>query len=801
VTAAPASGLALDELKIGGLGASRRRVEDGRFIRGRGRYLDDIVLPGMLHLEILRSPLAHARIVSIDTSKAYDIPGVRLVLTGEMMAARNLAWMPTLSYDTQAVLATDKVRFQGQEVACVIADDPYVAKDACEAIVVEYEPLPVIINPTQALAEDAPLIRDDKENQPDNVIYTWQVGDAAGADRAFEQADVVSRLELHYPRSHPAPLECCGSIADFDRATSKLTVYLTTQAPHIVRAAVALIAELPEQMIRIVSPDIGGGFGNKVPVYPGYVMSILASILTERPVKWVEDRSGNLISTGFGRDVYLSGELALRSDGKILGVRMHTEADHGAFFGDAQPSKFKIGLMHSAFSCYDIPAAHLTARGVYTNKAPGGVAYRCSFRVTEAMFFQERMVEEAARDLGMDPAEFRKINFVRDDDFPHRTAFGFLTDSGQYQKCLDVGLAAIGYADFRARQAEARKHGRLLGLGISAMTEPLGAGNSREYDILGIKMFDSAELRVHLTGKAILRTGARSQGQGHETTWAQIVAHELGIPAEDVLVEEGDTDTAPFGMGTYASRSTPVAGAAVAMVARKVKAKARKLAAHLLEVSEEDLEWELGRFYIRSAPDRGVTITECAMAAYANMPDGLEPGLEANAYYDPPNLTWPFGCYICTVEIDPQTGVWDVLDFVAVDDCGVRINPMIVEGQIMGGLTEAYAMASMQFITFDAEGNCIGSNFMDYLIPSAWETPGYQLHEVVTPCPHHPIGAKGVGECATVGGPAAFVNAVLDAMSGSGVRNIDMPLLPDRVYEALTEKHDVSGAPPVRSGR
>jgi carbon-monoxide dehydrogenase large subunit len=493
------------------------------------------------------------------------------------------------------------------------------------------------------------------------------------------------------------------------------------------------------------------------------------------------------------------GELALRKDGKILAVRMHTDADHGAFFSDAQPSKFKIGLMHSTFACYDVPVGHLTARGTYSNKAPGGVAYRCSFRVTEAMFFQERMVQAAADDLGMDQAEFRRINFVQDDQFPHRTPFGFLLDSGQYGKCLSVGLEAVGYEDFLRQKAEAKAHGRLLGIGISTMTEPLGAGNSREYDILGIKMFDSAELRVHMTGKAILRTGAKSQGQGHETTWAQIVAHELGIPAEDVVVEEGDTDTAPFGMGTYASRSTPVAGAAVAMVSRKIRAKARKLAAHLLEVSEEDVEWELGRFYVRSAPERGVTIQECAMAAYSNMPDGMEPGLENNAYYDPPNLTWPFACYIVTVEVDPETGVWDVLNVVAVDDCGVRINPMIVEGQIMGGLTEAYAMANMQFITFDADGNCVGSNYIDYLLPTAWETPGYELHEVVTPCPHHPIGAKGVGECAAVGGPAAFVNAVMDAIKDTGVRNVDMPLLADRVWEAIQYGKDVSGAPPVRT--
>ncbi len=791
--------MSIDEVKIGGMGASRRRVEDNRFIRGRGNYVDDVVLPGMLHMEILRSPVAHARIRSIDVSKAWEIPGVRLVLTGEMMAARNLAWMPTLSYDTQAVLATDKVRFQGQEVAAVIADDPYIAKDACEAIVVDYETLPVIVNPMQAADTTAPLIRDDKANQPDNKIFDWEVGDRSATDRAFAEADVVSKLELHYPRSHPSPLEPCGSIADYDRATGKLTVYMTSQAPHIIRAAVAMVAELPEHMIRIISPDLGGGFGNKVPVYPGYVVSILASILTERPVKWIEDKTSNLISTGFGRDVYLQGEMALRKDGKILGVRMHTTSDHGAFFADAQPSKFKIGLMHSAFACYDIPAAHLTATGYYTNKAPGGVAYRCSFRVTEAMFFQERMVQAAADDLGMDQAAFRRANFVRDDDFPHRTAFGFLTDSGQYGKCLDVGLEAIGYEDFLKEQAEARENGRILGIGISTMTEPLGAGNSREYDILGIKMFDSAELRIHMTGKAILRTGAKSQGQGHETTWAQIVAHELGIPADDIVVEEGDTDTAPFGMGTYASRSTPVAGAAVAMVARKIRAKARKIAAHLLEVSEEDVEWELGRFYVRSAPDRGVTIQDCANAAYSNMPDGLEPGLENVAYYDPPNLTWPFACYIATVELDPQTGVWDVLRVVAVDDCGVRINPMIVEGQIMGGLTEAYAMSSMQFITFDADGNCIGSNYMDYLLPTAWETPGFELHEVVTPCPHHPIGAKGIGECATVGGPAAFVNAVMNALQHRGVRNIDMPMLPDRVYSALTTGLDVGGAPPIRT--
>ncbi|MGI9137263.1 MAG: aerobic carbon-monoxide dehydrogenase large subunit [Candidatus Nanopelagicales bacterium] len=792
--------MSLDEIKIGGMGASRRRVEDNRFIRGKGKYVDDVVLPGMLHMEILRSTVAHANIKSIDTSAAWEVPGVRLVLTGEMMAARNLAWMPTLSYDTQAVLATDKIRFQGQEIAAVIADDPYIAKDACAKIVVEYEQLPAITNPFMAQDPAMPIIRDDKENQPTNKIFEWEIGDKERTDQAFAEADCVSTIDLHYPRSHPSPMENCGSIADYDRATGKLTVYMTSQAPHIVRAAVAMVAEIPEHQIRIISPDLGGGFGNKVPIYPGYVISILASILTERPVKWIEDKTGNLISTGFGRDVYLQGQLAMRKDGKILGMRMHTVSDHGAFYADAQPTKFKIGLMHSTFACYDIPAAHLTSEGFYTTKAPGGVAYRCSFRVTEAMFFQERMMHAAANDLGMDQAEFRRVNLVKDDMFPYRTAFGFLTDSGQYDRCMQVGMEAIGYDTFKQEQEEARKRGKLLGLGISTMTEPLGAGNSREYDIIGIKMFDSAELRIHMTGKAILRTGAKTQGQGHETTWAQIVAHELGIPADDIVVEEGDTDTAPFGMGTYASRSTPVAGAAVAMVARKIRAKARKIAAHLLEVSEEDIEWELGRFYVRGNQERGVTIQDCALAAYSNIPDGLEPGLENNAYYDPPNLTWPFAAYFCKVEVDAETGVWDVLKFVAVDDCGVRINPMIVEGQVMGGLTEAYAMANMQYITFDEEGNCIGANYMDYLLPTAWETPGFELHEVVTPCPHHPIGAKGIGECATVAGPAAFVNAVMNAIEHTGVRNVDMPLMPNRVYEALQTGKDVSGMPPVKVG-
>jgi aerobic carbon-monoxide dehydrogenase large subunit len=771
----------------GWLGRSVKRVEDARFIAGRGNYIEDIKLPNMLHMAILRSPFAHAKINSIDTSGATELPGVVAVVTGELLAEHNLAWMPTLSGDTQAVLATDKVRMQGQEVACVIAEDPYVAHDALELIYVDYDPLPVLISPQAALDPTAPVIRDDKEDQADNKVYHWEAGDPEATEKAFAEADKVVRLVTHYPRCHPAPLECCGCVADVNPATGKTTIYMTSQAPHAHRTVFALVAGLPEQNIQIISPDIGGGFGNKVPVYPGYVVATAASLLLGRPVKWIEDRTGNLISTGFARDFYMDGELAFAEDGKMTGLRVKMLSDQGYAYADAQPSKFKAGLFHIVTGSYDIPAAHVVTEGAYTNKAPGGVAYRCSFRVTEASFFIERLVQNAAYELGIDPAELRRKNFIRPEQFPYTSATGFEYDSGDYEPALDQALERVGYNELREEQKRAREEGRLLGIGLASFTEVVGAGPSRQYDILGIKMFDSAELRVHPTGKAILKLGVKSQGQGHETTFAQIVAHELGIPAEDVTVQEGDTDNTPYGLGTYASRSTPTAGAATSVAARKIRDKARALAAHLLEASEDDLEWSGDKFSVKGAPDRAKTIQEIAFAAYTDHPEGMEAGLEATNYYDPPNMTYPFGTYAVVVEIDRGTGQWKVKKVVAVDDCGTRINPMIVEGQIMGGLTEGFGMAAMELITFDEEGNCIGSNFMDYLLPTSWETPSFELGETVTPSPHHPIGAKGVGESATVGSPAAFVNAVVDALAHAGVRNVDMPLTSDKVWEALNE--------------
>ena len=780
--------MAIDTPPKGFIGESIKRKEDDRFIRGKGNYVDDIVLPGMLHMSTLRSPFAHARIRSINTKPAEAVPGVVAVVTGALLEQHKLAWMPTLSGDTQAVLATDKVRYQGQEVACVIATDPYVARDAVQLIEVDYEVLTAVVDPHKALEPGAPLIRDEKKDQKDNHIYHWEAGDKAATEAAFKKADRVVSLETFYPRCHPSPLETCGIVADINPATGQATLYMTSQAPHAHRTLFAIVAGLPEEKIRIISPDIGGGFGNKVPIYPGYVVATAASLLLGHPVKWVEDRSENLISTGFARDFHMQGELAVNKDGKFLGLRVKMLSDNGAFFADAQPSKFRAGLFHIVTGSYDLPAAFVETDGAYTNKAPGGVAYRCSFRVTEASYLIERLVESAAVELRMDPADLRLKNFIKPEQFPYKSATGFEYDSGDYPRALKLALEKVGYEQLRKEQAEKRKRGELMGIGVASFTEVVGAGHGKEYDIAGLRMFDSAELRVHPTGKAILKLGVKSQGQGHETTFAQIVAEELGIPASDVEVQEGDTDNTPYGLGTYASRSTPVGGAATAMVSRKLRDKAKKIAAHLLEASEADIEFDHGKFFVKGAPSKSKTIQDVAFAAYTNLPDGMEAGLEGVTYYDPPNMTFPFGTYVVVVDIDRGTGQVKVRRMVAVDDCGVRINPMIVEGQIHGGLTEGFGIAFMELITFDEEGNCIGSNFTDYLLPTSWETPRFETFETVTPSPHHPIGAKGVGESATVGSPAAYVNAVIDAVSHLGITNIDMPVSSDKVWTALQEK-------------
>jgi len=774
--------------EVGGMGHSVKRKEDPRFIRGQGTYVDDVVRPGMVFMDIVRSPYAHAKIKSINTEKALAHPGVAAVITGETLKEYNLHMMPTLMSDTQMVLPIEKVCYQAQEVAAVVATDRYSAADGVELVEVEYEPLPVVVDPHKATDPDAPIIRDDKEGQDSNHIFHWEAGDKSETDEIFKNADVTVKENIYLPRIHVASIETCGCVSEFDSVSGQLTVWMTTQAPHAVRTVLALVAGhvgLREDKIRIISPDIGGGFGGKVPIYPGYVIAIAASVVTGLPIKWIEDRRENLQADSFARDYHMTCEIAADKDGTLNGLRINTLADHGYADAAANPSKFPAGMFSICTGSYNFKNAFVEVDGVYTNKPPGGIAYRCSFRVTEAVHAIERMVDMVADELGMDAAEIRMNNFIPKDAFPYKSPMGWEYDSGDYHGALKLAMDKIGYDKLLKEQAKKREKGELMGIGISSFTEVVGAGPSKDFDILGIKMFDSSEIRIHPTGKVTARFGTKSQGQGHETTYAQIIAEELGIPHSDVTVEEGDTDTAPYGLGTYASRSIPTAGAAAAVACRKIKDKAQKIAAHLLEAAEEDLEWEVGKFSVKGVPDKSVTIQDIAFAAYTNHPQGLEAGLEATHYYDPPNMTYPFGSYIAVVDIDSDTGVVKVRRFVAVDDCGNIINPMIVEGQIHGGLTQGLAPALFEEISYDDEGNITGGSFMEYLVPTAVETPHWETHKTVTPSPHHPLGAKGVGESPTVGAPPAIVNAVVDALSHLGVRHLDIPMTPERVWRAI----------------
>ena len=781
----------VDNLK--GTGCSRKRVEDARFTQGKGNYVDDVKLDGMLFGDFVRSPYAHARIKSIDTAAALKVPGVLAVLTAADLEPLGLHWMPTLAGDKQMVLADGKVLFQGQEVAFVVAEDRYTAADGIELVEVDYEELEVIVDPFKSLKSDVVLREDTVDEngkatngahgprKHPNHIFTWDAGDKESTEEVIANAEIVATEEMYYHRTHPCPLETCGCVASMDKVNGKLTLWGTFQAPHAIRTIVSLISGLEEHHIRVISPDIGGGFGNKVGAYPGYVCSVVASIVTGKPVKWIEDRMDNLMTTAFARDYWMKGKISATPEGKITGLHCHVTADHGGFDACADPTKFPAGFMNICTGSYDIPTAYLEVDGVYTNKAPGGVSYRCSFRVTEAVYFIERMIEVLAIKLDMDAAELRRINFIKKEQFPYTTALGWEYDSGDYHTAWDKALKAVDYDGLRAEQAQrvedfkAGKTRNLMGIGLSFFTEIVGAGPVKNCDILGLGMFDSCEIRIHPTGSAIARLGTISQGQGHATTFAQILASEIGLPADSITIEEGDTDTAPYGLGTYGSRSTPVAGAATAMAGRKIRAKAQMIAAYLLEVHDDDVEFDVDRFVVKGVPERFKTMKEIAFAAYNQAIPGIEPGLEAVSYYDPPNMTYPFGAYVCVMDVDVDTGVVDIRRFYALDDCGTRINPMIIEGQVHGGLTEALAVALGQEIAYDNMGNCKTGTLMDFFLPTAWEVPNYETDYTVTPSPHHPIGAKGVGESPHVGGVPCFSNAVQDAFRAFGNTHTNMP--------------------------
>ncbi len=785
---------------IGGMGHSMKRKEDDRFVHGKGKYVDDVKLPGMLYMDIVRSPYAYAKIKNIDASEALAMDGVLAVVTGKDLEQYNLHWMPTLMSDTQMVLPTDTVMYQAQEVAAIIATEKYIARDAREKVKVDYEVMKPIVDPYKSLDDDAPLLRPDKEDQKDNHIWHWEVGQKEETEKVFNEAEVVVKEQMHIPRIHVASIETCGCVVDYNKIDNHLTVYLTTQAPHAIRTVIALVAGhvgITEEKVRVIANDIGGGFGGKVPVYPGYVVAIAASFLIGKPVKWIEDRSENLQADSFARDYHITAELAGTKDGKILATRMKVLADHGYTDAAANPSKFPTGMFSIGTGSYDYPNAFMEADAVYTNKPPGGVAYRCSFRVTEAVHAIERITDRYALEIDMDPADLRFKNFIKKEQFPYHSPTGWEYDSGDYEAGLKLAMKAVDYDNLRAEQAEKLKRGELMGIGISTFTEIVGAGPSKDFDILGIKMFDSAEIRVHPTGKAIARFGTKSQGQGHETTYAQIIAEELGIPAKDIQVEEGDTDTAPYGLGTYASRSTPTAGAAAAMAARKLRDKAKKIAAYLLEVSEDDLEWEPGKFFVKGAPEKAKTIQEIVFASYTNHPQGMEAGFEATHYYDPPNLTFPSGAYICVVDIDSETFEIKVRKFVAIDDAGHIINPMVAQGQVHGGLTQGLAPAMYEELIYDDDGNILNGTFMDYLVPTAVESPSWETGHTVTPSPHHPIGAKGIGESPTVGAPPAIANAIVDALKPYGITHMDIPITPYKIFKKLKEMgvldKDISG--------
>ncbi len=726
------------EAALEGMGCKRKRVEDIRFTQGKGQYVDDVKLPGMVFGDFVRSPYAHAKVTKIDASEALKLPGVIAVLTAEDLKGVNLAWMPTLAGDVQMVLADGKVLYQNQEVAFVVAENRYIADDAIQLVEVEYEELPVLTDPFKSMDPDAPVLRPDLDGKMEgahgprkhhNHIFTWEVGDQEETDRAFAEADVTIKELISYHRTHPSPLETCQCVASMDKIKGELTVWGTFQAPHVIRTVASLLSTIPEQKIHVIAPDIGGGFGNKVGAYPGYICAIVASIVTGVPVKWVEDRMENLSTTSFARDYHMTAEIAAKNDGTVTGLKVHVLADHGGFDACADPSKWPAGFFNIVTGSYDFPAAHLAVDGVYTNKAPGGVAYRCSFRVTEAAYCIERAMDILAQKLDMDPADLRMKNFVKPEQFPYHSALGWEYDSGDYHTAMQKAMDTIGYRELRAEQKakqEAFKRGEtreIMGIGVSFFTEIVGAGPSKNCDILGVAMFDSAEIRVHPTGSVISRMGTKSQGQGHETTWAQIIATEIGIPAADIMVEEGNTDTAPYGLGTYGSRSTPVAGAAIALASRKIRNKAQMIAAHMLEVSEYDLEWDVDGFQVKGNPQARKSMKEIAWAAYHAPPPGMEPGLEAVSYYDPPNMTYPFGAYLCVMDIDVDTGVARTRRFYALDDCGTRINPMIIEGQVHGGLTEAFAIAMGQEIRYDEMGNVLGASFMDFFLPTAVVDP------------------------------------------------------------------------------
>jgi aerobic carbon-monoxide dehydrogenase large subunit len=771
-------------------GSAIRRREDPRLLTGTAHYTADITLPGLTHAAVLRSPHAHARIRTLDVSRAQSAPGVVAVFTGadteSTLKPIPCAWLlpnSDLKIAPYLAMARDVVRYVGDAVAVVVAESAQQAYDALGLIEAQYDPLPVVVDPELAAKPGAPELHPEA---PGNVAFHWRVT-GGDTDGAFASADVVVRDRIVQQRLIPTAMEPRGALAQYSPATGELTLWNTTQNPHIVRFIMSVVTGIPEDRLRVIAPEVGGGFGSKIAQIQGDFITVFCAMKLGRPVKWIESRTENYLSTTHGRDHVQDVELAATRDGRILGLRCTVWAGMGAYLSTAAPGIPTIlhGLMLSG--PYQVPAVSEDVYGVYTNTTPVE-AYRGAGR-PEATFMLERMVDLLADEIGVDPVEVRRRNLIPPFTDGHSVVTGLVYDSGNYAGALDLALNHVGYEELRREQAAARAQGRYLGIGVSTYVEVCGLGPSQVAGAVGFQggLWESAIVRFHPSGRAQVFIGASPHGQGEETTFAQIVANELGVAVDDVKVVHGDTDVTPMGWGTYGSRTTAVGGAALAVAVRKIKDKAKLLASHLLEAAVEDIDYDDGRFFVKGSPDRSKTIRDLALMANVawNLPEGMEAGLEASSFYDPPNFVYPFGAHVAVVEVDPATGHVALKRYVAVDDCGPQINPMIVEGQVHGGVVQGIGQALWEEAVYDETGQLLTGSLADYAIPRADGIPDIEVLSTVTPSPHHPLGVKGIGEAGTIASTSTVYNAVIDALEPFKVRSIRMPMTPERVWRAI----------------
>ncbi|PSR26374.1 MAG: carbon monoxide dehydrogenase [Sulfobacillus thermosulfidooxidans] len=773
------------------IGQSLKRQEDIRLIRGQGQYTDDIKLPGMLYAYILRSPYAHAKILSIDTTVAETMPGVVAIFTGndlkDEVGLIPTAWIPPdsdLQVPPHPALAYDEVHYQGDGVAVVIAESPYQAQDAAFNISVQYQPLPVVTDPRDAVQDQAPLVHPEIAH---NIAFHWKVGD--NLDDVFAQADVVIKQQFRQQRLIPSAMEPRCAVADYHGATGELTLWATTQNPHIHRLLMSGILGIPEHKLRVIAIDVGGAFGSKISCYPDEVIVSWASKKLHRPVKWTETRQENFLVTTHGRDHVEEVELAGTRDGQIQAIRVKVYANMGAYLSTAAPGVPTILFGLIINGAYKIAHASSEVFGVLTHTTPVD-AYRGAGR-PEATFLIERMVDLYALAIQRDPLDVRKKNLIQPDEFPFTNPFGLEYDSGNYQATLDKALQIFNYEEFRRDQENLRKQGKYIGVGFSTYVEMCGLGPSEVAGAVGFQggLWESATVRVHPTGKVSVFTGASPHGQGEETTFAQIVAEELGIAIDDIEVIHGDTAQIAMGWGTYGSRTTAVGGAAIHMANQKVIEKARKIAAHKLEVNDDDVVFDKGVFMVKGLPARSIRFQEVALDAYLawNLPPGIEPALEGTAFYNPKNFTYPFGVHIAVVSVDTDTGDITLMRYIAVDDVGKIINPMIVEGQVHGGLVQGIGQALWEGAEYDNQGQLITGSFLDYTVPKARFFPKFETAHTETPSPHNPLGVKGVGETGAIASTPAIVNAVMDALRPFNILDLPMPLTSRKVWNAIRQ--------------